>query len=196
MKKTLLVILIAVLCATNLFAFISAGVTVNKEKVYGEDEIRWSIDFGGYTFWKDDPFEKKGFNFSFLTEFGIRAAIDDVNGYHTDLSLSLLPGVMYVFGDFSAVNLSAGLVGTRIGYYCGVKEVDGWDGVLSIITFGLLGANPSRKLAAAVDLRVNLGFIGFGGQITYPIVQSTPKIEDKGTKDGFSYSAFVTFGLK
>jgi len=206
MKKLALILIIAIMYTASLFAIVTGGYTSTDETL--EDKSakgeKKAIFLSAGTYWSDDNiFTKKGFSASFLTEVGFTLTYDDEftkprNGGdvigHNDLSLSFLAGAKYVPNDTTAIILSAGAKLTRIGYYGAksVSDMDGWDGLVSICTFGLLGPKPSRKLEVLADLRFDFLFFGIGAQIGFPIWQN----ETHGYMDKTSLSLFVSVGNK
>ena len=208
MKKLAIILLIATICMASLFAIVTGGIMTTDER--REDNSaegkKKSLFLSAGTFWSDNSvYSQKGFSVSMITEIGFNLTYEDEftrsrNGSgnvagHNDVSLSVLAGARYVPSDVTAIILSGGFKLTRIGYYKEIgklSDFDGWDGLVSICTFGLLGGDPSRKLELLADLRFNFLFFGVGAQVGFPIWQNNTK----GFADKMSMSLFVSVGNK
>jgi hypothetical protein len=206
MKKLIVLLLITLVCASSLYAIVGGGFMITQESL--EDKSaegeKKSFSFTAGTYWTEENiFKQKGFSASMLTEVGVHITFDDDfskprNGgnwnAHNDLSLALLAGAKYVPSDNTAIILSTGARLTRIGYY-GIKKVEdieGWDGLVSVISFGLLGGKPSRKLEILADLRFYFLYMGIGAQVGFPVWQN----ETHGYMDKMSMSVFFCIGNK
>ena len=204
MKKFVTLLLISVLCITGLFAYISIGVGVTGLKSGEKDYERLSFNFeGGGNILEIPQNEEKGFKFSLLTESVCGLSFDSPKGepltndsLKVDITFALLPGVKFVFGKDSSVNLSAGIKYSRIGYRATMEQLEDvswWDSAIQVVTIGVMGGNPSRELAAVADLRFTFGFLGFGVQGSYTL-KRWQKF-DNDMSPGFGIQAFVTLGF-
>ena len=197
MRKALFLILILVLCIANLSAYVRIGGTFTSEKTENNSSSgeRTTFDFAGGTYWSDDLFSQTGPHFSFISEANVGLAFDQFHTgqeFHIDLSATLLPGFTYVFNPRTGagISASAGIRAVRLGYHGSYDNAKEWDKFIHIISIGLLGANPHRRLETVIDLRAKFGFFGAGFEVSFPI---TGKSVD-GYKDGLATSIFITLG--
>ena len=197
MKKALAALLLSILCMTALFAYVRFGVTGVSETNTIDNSLgeRFSLDLAGGTYWSKTMLENPGAHFSFLTEVSASAAFDGFHEgqiFHVDLAASILPGFTYVFGSKTSLSLSAslGVRAIRIGYKGDIKEANGWDKFVSIVSLGILGCAPFRRIDAVVDLRAKFGLLGAGVELIYPFLASGID----GYVDRLATSVFVTWG--
>ena len=198
MRKALFLILILVLCIAHLSAYVRVGGTFTSEKKEDSETSgeRTTFDISGGTYWSDDLFSQTGPHFSFISEVNLGISFDKFHvdqEFHVDLSATLLPGFTYVFNPRTGagVSASAGIRAVRLGFHGSYDNAREWDKFIHLISFGLLGSTPHRRLESVIDIRAKFGFFGAGLQMSFPI---TGKNYD-GYKDVMATSVFFTLGM-
>ncbi len=193
MKKIIVLILMLALLVPVVFAYgrYSASITLSGDM----DKIeRFSLEGGDRLFARFS--EDKKVSFSLMAEGvgGVSFCNYDENEphVHLDVSVSLLPGVSIMLGDSIFLNAAIGPKYSRIGYSGNIETASGWDKLLSIVTLGLMGSHPLRKVDVALDVNIQLAFLAIGVTASFPVVQGC----DSGYKQGLYASVYGSIDLK
>jgi len=173
MRKCIVLVLLIAVFVSAAFSDAKTGfsITFNEEM---SDVDRFSIEASDRLLWRFGDEEKK-FSFSLLTE-GIGgvsfADYDDEPHVHLDISFAVLPGVNIRFNEAVSMNIGLGLKYSRIGHAGDVEKANDWDKFLSIMTLGLAGSHPLRKVELALDASVKLVFVSLGLTAGLPVLQA------------------------
>ncbi len=192
MKKVFILFLLVAVCCTFAFAEPKAGASMTFTEDMQEIE-RFAIEMSDRIAWRFGDEDKK-VCFSLLLDStgGVAFAhYDDLLHVHLDFSLAVLPGMTVRFNEAICMNVFVGPKYSRIGYAGDLDKANGWDKVLSVMTVGLAGSHPLRKVEAALDLSFQFAFLTVGVTAGYPIFQG----QDAGYKQGLSLSAYGAVDL-
>ncbi len=168
MKKIFLVLLVMLFCTTAAFSAPKAGIgyMYNTDKGDG----RFSIEIGDHTTYRFGQEEKKArFALAVDATGGVAfAEYNDEPHLHLDFGFAVLPGVSIKLGEIAYLNICLGAKYARIAYAGdNLKEANGWDMLLSVITLSMAGSDPVRTVGAILDINFEFPIASVGISASY-----------------------------
>ncbi len=192
MRKIVILLIVAMVAASSLFAGAKLGVGMTMASNMKEVE-RFSIESSDRDIVRFGSDEKK-INFAILVEGtgGISFCnYDDVDSVHLDVAFAILPGFSVRFNDFILMNVGIGPKYSRLGHSGDPETAYGWDRFLSFMTIGLMGSHPLRKVELDLDVSFQIALLTVGVTAGFPVFQ----MQDGGFSHAISLSAYGAIDL-
>ncbi len=186
MRRIIVSIMLCLVLASCIFANPKTGLSLMLSDD-PDNEGRFAVEFGDQTIWH---FGEEGQKTSFCLVGDVSAGLafasyNNEPHVHLDFHLGLLPGLSILITEGMNLNICAGLRYGRTGYSGNLEDANDYDKTLSILTLGVMGSHPTRKIDLALDIDLDLGFLSAGIIVGYPFIMLM-----NGHQDGFYASIY------